>query len=687
MILQNLSIKRKLTLITMLTSSLALILSSVSFLIYDLVSFRHLLTQDLMTQAEIIGYNSAGALEFKDEAAATATLSALTAKEDIVTAVLYRPDGKIFAHYFRGSTTLPSYLPSRLQDKGYRYVGGYLEVFHDVTLNGERVGTLFLQSNMRQWSMRARRYASILIVFVLISGLFAFFVSSRLQGLISNPILHLEDTMRMVSTNKNYAVRAVKSYGDEIGRLIDGFNTMLSEIQQRDTALQSTNGELKTRTQELEEEIFHRKQTQEELLNAKHAAEEANRAKSTFLANMSHELRTPLNAIIGYSEMLEEETRDSGKIENVQDLRKIQASGKHLLSLINDVLDLSKIEAGKMVLHLETFEVSQVIEEMVTTLQPAAAKNGNSIHVHLADNVNMMRADITKVRQILFNLLSNACKFTDHGTVSVNVEQIKTEDRDWIQFQVHDTGIGISAKQKENLFQEFAQADASIARKYGGTGLGLAITHRFVQLMKGCIWVESETGQGAVFTVRLPAQVVAETTESAQPESSGRVPVASSETKTGLETILVIDDDPSVRDLMSRFLTKLDFHVVAASNGEEGIRLARQVHPLLITLDVVMPDCDGWTVLNRLKSDSKLAKIPVIMVTVVDNEAMGLDLGASNYLIKPVDRDRLAVLVEKHRVTRSSTITDDSPVPLSYVADRPAGSKTAGTRASRTRRN
>ena len=687
MILQNLSIKRKLTLITMLTSSLALILSSVSFLIYDLVSFRHLLTQDLMTQAEIIGYNSAGALEFKDEAAATATLSALTAKEDIVTAVLYRPDGKIFAHYFRGSTTLPSYLPSRLQERGYRYAGGYLEVFHDVTLNGEHVGTLFLQSNMRQWSIRARRYASILIAFVLISGLFAFFVSSRLQGLISNPILHLEDTMRMVSTNKNYAVRAVKSYGDEIGRLIDGFNTMLSEIQQRDTALQSTNGELKTRTQELEEEIFHRKQTQEELLNAKHAAEEANRAKSTFLANMSHELRTPLNAIIGYSEMLEEETRDSGKIENVQDLRKIQASGKHLLSLINDVLDLSKIEAGKMVLHLETFEVSQVIEEMVTTLQPAAAKNGNSIHVHLADNVNLMRADITKVRQILFNLLSNACKFTDHGTVSVKVEEIKTEDRDWIQFQVRDTGIGISAKQKENLFQEFAQADASIARKYGGTGLGLAITHRFVQLMKGCIWVESEPGQGAVFTVRLPAQVVTESSESAQPESAGKVPAASSETKIGLETILVIDDDPSVRDLMTRFLTKLDFHVVAAANGEEGLRLARQVRPLLITLDVVMPDCDGWTVLNRLKSDSKLAKIPVIMVTVVDNEAMGLDLGASNYLIKPVDRDRLAVLVEKHRVTRSSTITDDNPAPLSYVVDRPAGSKTAGTRMSRTRRN
>jgi len=255
MSLQNLSIKRKLTLITMLTSSIALILSAASFLIYDLISFRHLLSQDLITQAEIIGYNSAGAMEFKDEPAATATLSALTAKEDIVAAVLYSRDGKMFAHYFRGNKTLPTLLPSRLQKKGYLFEGGYLEVFHDVTLNGEHLGTLFLQSDMRQWSVRAKRYASILAIFVLISGLLALLVSSKLQGLISRPILRLEDTMRMVSANKNYGVRAVKSYDDEIGRLIDGFNTMLSEIQQRDIALQSTNGELKTRTQELEQEI------------------------------------------------------------------------------------------------------------------------------------------------------------------------------------------------------------------------------------------------------------------------------------------------------------------------------------------------------------------------------------------------------------------------------------------------
>ena len=664
MILQNLSIKRKLTLITMLTSSAALVLSSFSFLIYDLISFRHLLIEDLMTQAEIIGYNSAGAMEFKDVPAATATLSALTAKEGVITAGLYSRDSKMFAHYARNNSVIPSLLPAHSQDKGYRFEGGNLQVFHDVTLNGEHLGTLFLQSDMRQWSVRAKRYAGILCIFVLISGLFALFVSSKLQRLISGPILHLEDTMRMVSANRNYEVRATKSYGDEIGRLIDGFNTMLSEIQQRDTALRGANEQLKTRTGELEKEILHRKQTQEELLKAKHTAEEASRAKSTFLANMSHELRTPLNAIIGYSEMLEEETRESGKSDDLKDLRKIQSAGKHLLALINDVLDLSKIEAGKMGLHVESFEVAPLIDEMIATLQPAAAKNSNKIQVHVANEVGAMRADVTKVRQILFNLLSNACKFTDHGIISVDVDKDKIEGHNWVRFRVCDTGIGITAKQRENLFHEFSQADASIARKYGGTGLGLAITYRFVQLMKGRISVESEPGKGATFTVHLPAQVVAEAPESAWSAGTSDAMAPLAESKTHKDTILVIDDDASVRDLMSRFLSKLGFHAVAAASGEEGIRLARQVRPLVITLDVVMPECDGWTVLKKLKSDSTLAEIPVIMVTIVDNEAMGIDLGASNYLIKPVDRDRLAVLIEKYRIGRSATITEAGTAPF-----------------------
>jgi signal transduction histidine kinase/FixJ family two-component response regulator len=652
--LQNLSIKRKLMLITMLTSSVALLLSSASFLIYDLISFRHLLTQDLETQAQIIGYNSAAAMAFKDEPVATATLAALKAKEDIVAAVLYTPDGKIFAQYVPGDKAAPAVVPPKLYRTGYRFEGGYFDVLHDVTLNGEHVGTLLLRSNMREWSRRAKRYALIFFIFVFASGLFALLLSSKLQRMISRPILQLEDTIRIVSANKNYEIRAENTYGDEIGRLMDGFNNMLAEIQQRDTALLNANDQLHARTEELEREVAQRQQAQEELLKAKHAAEEASRAKSAFLANMSHELRTPLNAIIGYSEMLEEETRESGNTEAIQDLQKIQTAGKHLLSLINDVLDLSKIEAGKMTLHLEIFDVPPMIRQIVTTLEPAATKNSNVINVRVAEGVDSMRADITKVRQILVNLVSNACKFTDSGTISVNVEPITAEGQDWIRFEVCDTGIGITPKQRKQLFQEFAQADTSISRKYGGTGLGLAISHRFAQMMNGHIDVESEPGKGSTFTVLLPVEVKSEGQESPSSETTLEPAKPPRPGASNQDTILVIDDDATCRDLMSRSLNKLGLNVILTGSGEEGIELARRMRPFAITLDVLLPDRDGWSVLHELKTDPELSSIPVIMLTIIDNESLALSMGASNYLVKPLDRERLAVLIEKYRAGRSS---------------------------------
>jgi len=310
-----------------------------------------------------------------------------------------------------------------------------------------------------------------------------------------------------------------------------------------------------------------------------------------------------------------------------------------------------------------------MIENIITTFQTALAKKANTLQVQLAEEVGVMRADVTKVRQILFNLLSNACKFTDHGTISLDVDRSTVDGKDWIRFRCSDTGIGITAEQKEGLFQEFAQADVSIARKYGGTGLGLAITHRFVQLMKGHIGVESQPGEGSTFTVHLPTQVIIATAEATQAEGTSDVPAAFSEITSNLDTILVIDDDSAVRDLMSRFLIKLGFHVVTAASGVEGLRLARRVHPRIITLDVIMPGKNGWAVLSELKADSELADIPVIMITIVDNEVAGFDLGASNYLIKPIDRDRLALLLEKYRVTRPSNLMEANPPSASWTLD------------------
>ena len=644
MTLRNLSITRKLTLLAMLTSGIAVVLSSASFLIYDLVTFRNLLTQDLMTEAEIVSYNSAAALAFDDQASANVQLSALTAKPDLVAAVLYGTEGDIVARYLRAGEPAGA-LPAPVAGKSHRYTGNYIEVFSDVSLGGERLGTLFLRSDLQRWNMRARQYAGILGIFVLMSGLLAWVVSSRLQSLVSGPILELEQTMRTVSVQQNYAIRAVKTSGDETGRLIDGFNTMLAEIQHRDKAVQRANNDLKTRTQELEDEIVHRKRMQEELLKAKDAAEEASRAKSAFLANMSHELRTPLNAIIGYSEILEEEARDSGPPENVRDLKRIQAAGKHLLALINDVLDLSKIEAGKMALHLETFEVAPMIEEMLTTLQPAAERNANRLELRMAGDVGAMYADVTKVRQILFNLLSNACKFTEGGSVILDVER-ESDAEDRLVFRVTDTGIGMTPEQQRNVFQYFTQADSSTSRKYGGTGLGLAISRRFTHMMHGDIHVTSTSGKGSVFTVELPARVPLET-EAAPPP---RTKEQAAEPDAPVTTVLVVDDDPAVRDLMTRFLDKMGYLAVEASSGRDGLRLARELRPDVITLDVVLPDMTGWDVLNELKDDPELEAIPVIMVTIVDHEAAGIAGGAANYLVKPIDRDQLASALNKYRV-------------------------------------
>ena len=413
-----------------------------------------------------------------------------------------------------------------------------------------------------------------------------------------------------------------------------------------------------------------------ELAAARTAADEANQAESTFLANMSHELRTPMNAIIGYSEMLQEEAADLAQESLIPDLQKIHGAGKHLLSLINGILDLSKVEAGKMTLYIEEFDVAELTHDVAATIQPLIAKNGNKLIVECPADIGLMRADLTKVRQTLFNLLSNASKFTEKGTITLNVARHSNvessaqathgsdstlESRATLAFSVTDTGIGITPEQMGRLFEAFSQADASTTRKFGGTGLGLAISRKFCQLMGGDIAVESEPGKGTTFTVTLPVKVRDQSDRTDQTDPS---PIPHSALHTPHSTILVIDDDANVRDLMERTLTKDRYRVVTAADGAHGLALAKELTPNVITLDVMMPGMDGWAVLTALKADPDTADIPVIMLTIVDDKNMGFALGAADYFTKPIDWQRLAGALKKHRRSSAAQtvllVEDDS---------------------------
>ncbi len=413
-------------------------------------------------------------------------------------------------------------------------------------------------------------------------------------------------------------------------------------------------------------DVTEQRQAEASLRDAKEAAEAASRSKSTFLANMSHELRTPLNAIIGYSEMLQEEAADVGRTQDVADLIKIHTAGKHLLGLINDILDLSKIEAGRMDLYLETFDVAEMIDGVAETVQPLIRQKGNTLKLSCPEDLGTMRSDQTKVRQVLLNLLGNAGKFTERGAITLEASRAEMDGRDWAVFRVSDTGIGMTPGQVARLFEDFTQADPSTTRKYGGTGLGLAISRRFCQMMGGDVVVESETGSGSTFTVRLPASAPEDPPEAAAEEDTPRLPA---DVEPG-DLILVIDDDPTVRDLMRRTLEKEGFRVVWAAAGPEGIRIAQEVRPDAITLDVMMPGMDGWSVLSALKAIPTTADIPVVMVTIVDDKNTGYALGASDYLTKPIDRARLSAILAKYRKRCTecrALVVEDDPVTRGMV--------------------
>ena len=381
----------------------------------------------------------------------------------------------------------------------------------------------------------------------------------------------------------------------------------------------------------------------DEIQDKSRQLEQASQHKSQFLANMSHELRTPLNAIIGYSEILQEDAADLGQDNLVADLKKIESAGRHLLGLINDILDLSKIEAGKMDIYLEDVEIVPLLEEVRSIIVPMTEKNANVLEYRLADNLGSMRTDRTKLKQSLLNLFSNGSKFTQNGRLTLNVQRFET-DKPMVSFAVSDTGIGMTEEQLGRLFQAFNQADASTTKKYGGTGLGLAITRNFCQLLGGNVTVTSKPGEGSTFTIVLPDSPVAPA-----PAKATDAPPLSVEVDAA-PTVLVVDDDPTARELLSANLKGAGYRLLQASSGDEALSLARSTRPDAITLDVMMPKPDGWDVLSALKADADLRDIPVVIVTMLSDRGIGLSLGAVEVLTKPVERAQLTALI--HNLVR-----------------------------------
>lgn len=635
------SIAQRLTWMNMLVCGVALVLACTSFIGYDLATFRATRVSNLSMQAQIVGANSTTALVFDDPESAAKTLSALKADPRIVSAVIYTAEGKPFATYSRpGSGQIPD--PPRIspgQSESHSIGIDEVLLARSIVLDGKPSGVVYIRSDVEALKQRLKLYVGIASLVLLMSLLAALIVSRVFRKSVAQPIVQLAGIAREVSVNRAYSLRVPRIQGlGEVSILFDSFNQMMVQIEKGEASLQQARDELELRVEERTAELVAAQKEveaySESILRAKDDIERASRFKDQFLSTMSHELRTPLNAVLGFSELLADARYGPLTERQTRYVNHIHTSGQHLLRLINDILDLSKIEAGRLQLAVEDVAVDNSFAEVCDSLQPLLDKNAHRLILGSPTGL-YVRADATRFKQMLMNLLGNAIKFTPKGG---QIELAARQMGETIRIEVRDSGPGIPPEEKRRIFEAFQRLKQS-DKAVEGTGLGLAITRRLVELHGGRLDVESQLGAGSCFFFTLPGICNSERQENrSNGTKAGSTPAA---------RIMVVEDDPAAADLLESQLTSAGYYVSVCTRPESAVEMAIEFEPSVVTLDVVMLPINGWDVLSKLKADPRTAKIRVVMVSVMDQRKTAALLGADEYIVKPVDKSILLSAVER----------------------------------------